>query len=173
MKKHWVNPDCQNSEPTKRTVSISANEKTMWIIRKLFIGYKRICCIISEIFPKPQNWCTAERYRKTTMYYHLLVFQPHFKKISAKNTSYWQTRYPDFWLRYEVYTLTSYSVVVIQPFIKLLFVGFFWHFWTFPHTYTWGRGSLIHFGAHKQVRAHPYFGVFKQARAHTHFGAHK
>jgi hypothetical protein len=24
MKKHWVNPDCQNSEPTKRTVSISA-----------------------------------------------------------------------------------------------------------------------------------------------------
>jgi hypothetical protein len=26
MKKHWVNPDCQNSEPTKRTVSISAIE---------------------------------------------------------------------------------------------------------------------------------------------------
>jgi hypothetical protein len=25
MKKHWVNPDCQNSEPTKRTVSISAS----------------------------------------------------------------------------------------------------------------------------------------------------
>jgi hypothetical protein len=25
MKKHWVNPDCQNSEPTKRTVSSSAN----------------------------------------------------------------------------------------------------------------------------------------------------
>ena len=24
MKKRWVNPDCQNSEPTKRTVSISA-----------------------------------------------------------------------------------------------------------------------------------------------------
>ena len=24
MKKHWVNPNCQNSEPTKRTVSISA-----------------------------------------------------------------------------------------------------------------------------------------------------
>ena len=25
MKKHWVHPDCQNSEPTKRTVSIWAN----------------------------------------------------------------------------------------------------------------------------------------------------
>ena len=25
MKKHWVNPNCQNSEPTKRAVSISAN----------------------------------------------------------------------------------------------------------------------------------------------------
>ena len=25
MKKHWVNPNCQSSEPTKRTVSISAN----------------------------------------------------------------------------------------------------------------------------------------------------
>ena len=24
MKKHWVNPNCQNSEPMKRTVSISA-----------------------------------------------------------------------------------------------------------------------------------------------------
>ena len=24
MKKHWVNPNCQNSEPTKRTVSNSA-----------------------------------------------------------------------------------------------------------------------------------------------------
>ena len=24
MKKHWVNPNCQNSEPTKRTVSILA-----------------------------------------------------------------------------------------------------------------------------------------------------
>ena len=28
MKKHWVNPNCQNSEPTKRTVSISANESS-------------------------------------------------------------------------------------------------------------------------------------------------
>jgi hypothetical protein len=27
MKKHWVNPDCQNSEPTKRTVSISAIDR--------------------------------------------------------------------------------------------------------------------------------------------------
>ena len=26
MKNHWVIPNCQNSEPTKRTVSISANE---------------------------------------------------------------------------------------------------------------------------------------------------
>ena len=26
MKKHWVNPNCQNSEPTKMTVSISAKE---------------------------------------------------------------------------------------------------------------------------------------------------
>ena len=27
MKKRWANPDCQNSEPTKRTVSISAMER--------------------------------------------------------------------------------------------------------------------------------------------------
>ena len=25
MKKHWANPDCQNSEPKKRTVSVLAN----------------------------------------------------------------------------------------------------------------------------------------------------
>ena len=30
MKKHWVNPNCQNSEPTKRTVSISAMVKILW-----------------------------------------------------------------------------------------------------------------------------------------------
>ena len=27
MKKHWVNLNCQNSEPTKRTVNISATVK--------------------------------------------------------------------------------------------------------------------------------------------------
>ena len=30
MEKHWVNPNCQNSEPTKRTVSISAMVKILW-----------------------------------------------------------------------------------------------------------------------------------------------
>ena len=30
MKKHWVNPNCQNSEPTKRTVSISAYDVRFW-----------------------------------------------------------------------------------------------------------------------------------------------
>ena len=52
-----------------------------------------------------------------------------------------------FWLRYVVCSLTSYSVVVvvvIQPFIKLLFVSFFldvfWRFWTFLRSYTIRKG---------------------------------
>ena len=32
MKKHWVNPNCQNSEPTKTTVSISANISPLFYI---------------------------------------------------------------------------------------------------------------------------------------------
>ena len=38
MKKHWVNPDCQNPEPTKRTVSISATDGPR-VAKKVVIYY--------------------------------------------------------------------------------------------------------------------------------------
>ena len=46
MKKHWVNPNCQNSEPTKRTVSISAIE--------FFLNLAKISQIL-ENFAKISN----------------------------------------------------------------------------------------------------------------------
>ena len=62
MKKHRVNPNCQNSEPTKRTVSISAQVflGEIFLVRDLpvpecqilrVIIHKTIDFLISETFP--------------------------------------------------------------------------------------------------------------------------
>ena len=68
-------------------------------------------------------------------------------------------------MRYEVCSLTSYFVVVlIQPFIKLLFVSFFPTFLDVSTHLHMRPGSHIHLGAHKQARIHPHFGFSNKLR---------
>ena len=53
MKKHWVNPNCQNSEPTKRTVSISAKVLCVW-------GGKNLLIFSWFVTKKKSQWKTLK-----------------------------------------------------------------------------------------------------------------
>ena len=41
MKKHWINPNCQNSQPTKGTVGISASVSMNMISNKCIIYHRK------------------------------------------------------------------------------------------------------------------------------------